>query len=81
MGERLTDTEKDRLIPTAGRPAPRREPQCRHPVRNARGLLRVIVPLLGVTLVLAACQNQGSSSNGERRDGFYGGVSGGWSRP
>jgi hypothetical protein len=31
-------------------------------------------------LVLAGCQNQGNNS-GDRRDGFYGGVSGGLSRP
>ena len=30
---------------------------------------------------LAGCQNQGASDDGERRGGFYGGMSGGLSRP
>jgi hypothetical protein len=40
-----------------------------------------LVLLLGGMLVLASCQNQGSSAEQERRDGFYGGISGGFSRP
>jgi hypothetical protein len=42
---------------------------------------RLIVLLLGGMLVLAGCQTQGSGGNAERRGGFYGGVSGGLSRP
>jgi len=37
--------------------------------------------LLGGMLFLAGCQNQGSSDDVERRGGFYGGVTGGLSRP
>jgi hypothetical protein len=66
---------------TARPPAFRQEPQRRYPVRNAGYFLRLIVPLLGGMLVLAGCQNQSFSGNGERRDGFYGGISGGFSRP
>jgi hypothetical protein len=68
------------VIPAAGLPAYRREPRRRYPVKAA-GLLCVIVPLLGGMVVLGGCQHQGSGNNGERRDGFYGGVSGGWTRP
>jgi len=37
--------------------------------------------LLGGVLLLAGCQNQGSSDDAARRGGFYTGVSGGWTRP
>ena len=67
MGETVIEVEAARVIPAAGLPAPRREPRRRYPVKAA-GLLCVLVPLLGGTLVLAGCQNQGASSNGERRD-------------
>ena len=43
--------------------------------------IRLVVVLLGGMLVLAGCQNQGSSDDSERRDGLYGGVIGGLSRP
>jgi hypothetical protein len=76
----VIEIEAARVIPIAGLPASRREPRRRYPVK-AGGLLCVIVPLLGGMLVLAGCQNQGFNSNGERRDGFYGGISGGWTRP
>ena len=43
--------------------------------------IRLVILLLGGMLFLAGCQNQGSSNDEERRGGFYGGVSGGLSRP
>jgi hypothetical protein len=85
MGERPIEAEIDRMIPAgappSSLPASRRKGRRHHPMRNAPRLLRVVVASLGVTLLLAACQNRDSSSNAERRDGFYGGVTGGWSRP
>lgn len=80
MGERPTEAETGRVIVTAGLPASRREPRRLYAVK-ARRLSRVTALLLGGMLLLAACQNQGADDNGERRDGFYGGVIGGFSRP
>ena len=80
MGETVIEVEAARVIPAAGLPAFRGEPRRRYPVKAA-GLLCVMVPLLGGMLVLGGCQSHGSSNNGERRDGFYGGIRGGWTRP
>ena len=51
----------------------------RRSIRTGWRPLRLAALLLGGMLVLAGCKNQ--SGSGERRDGFYGGVSGGWTRP
>ena len=80
MGEKPTEAETSRVTEAAGLPASRRRPRRLHSM-NALRLSGVIAPLLGVTLLLAGCQNQGADGNGERRDGFYGGISGGWTRP
>jgi hypothetical protein len=81
MGEELIEAEAARVAPNGGRLASRREPLRRYPVRKASRLWCVIVLLLSGMSVLAGCQNQSLSNSGERRDGFYGGVSGGLSRP
>ena len=47
----------------------------------SRKSIRLVVLLLGIMLVLDGCQNQGSDNDRERRDGFYGGITGGWTRP
>jgi hypothetical protein len=65
----------------AGLPVFQQEPQSWYPMRKPRHWLRIIAPLLGVMLVLAGCQKQNFSNDGERRDGFYGGITGGWARP
>jgi uncharacterized lipoprotein NlpE involved in copper resistance len=46
-----------------------------------KGPIQLAVLLLAVMLLLAGCQNRSSGDNAERRDGFYGGVIGGWTRP
>jgi hypothetical protein len=76
MRETLTGPGGSRVIPAA-----RREPRLRYPARSRRHRWSVVVPLLGGMLFLAGCQNQGSSDDVERRGGFYGGVTGGLSRP
>jgi hypothetical protein len=81
MGEKVIEAEAARVTRTAGPPASGCEPRRRYPERKMRRLLRVAVPLLGGMLVLAGCQNQGPSGNTERRDGFYAGAIGGWTRP
>ena len=43
--------------------------------------IRLVVLVLGGMVLLAGCQNQSPSSNEERHDGFYSGISGGWTRP
>lgn len=47
----------------------------------SRRSIRLAVLMLGGMVLLAGCQDQGSGGNGERRDGFYSGISGGWTRP
>jgi hypothetical protein len=81
MGEKPTVAEMGRVILTAGWPASRREPRRRYPVRGARRLFRIGILLLGGMIILTGCQNHGSGTEGEHRDGFYAGVSGGLSRP
>ena len=81
MGERTDQSRDGARHPTARRSASEQEPRRGSPLRKAVRLLRIIIPLLGVTLFLAGCQSQGPSGNAERRDGFYSGVSGGRTRP
>ena len=76
MREKLTGPRGSRSIWAA-----RREPRLRYPARRRRNRWTVVIPLLGVMLLLAGCQNQGASNDSERRGGFYGGMSGGLSRP
>jgi len=76
MREKLTGPPASRAIPAA-----RREPRLRYPALRRHHRWSVVVPLLGVMLLLAGCQNQGSSDDGERRGGLYGGMTGGLSRP
>src|SRR4051794_23092818 len=81
MSEKAVEADAARVIAAIGLPPSRQESRRRYPARRTRRLLRVVIPLLGVTLVLVGCQNQSSSTDRERRDGFYGGVTGGWTRP
>src|SRR5690242_17167473 len=76
MREKLTGPRGSHLIP-----ATRREPRLRYPARRRWNRWTVVIPLLGVMLLLAGCQSQGSSDDGERRGGLYGGMTGGLSRP
>ena len=76
MREKLTGPRGSRAIWAA-----QREPRLRYPARRRRNRWTVVIPLLGAMLLLAGCQNQGSSDDGERRGGLYGGMTGGLNRP
>jgi hypothetical protein len=50
-------------------------------IRTGRHPLGFAALLLGSMLVLAGCASRNGSADEQRRDGFYAGVIGGWSRP
>lgn len=44
-------------------------------------LWRITALLVGLALLLGGCAVREPGTDDNRRGGFYGGVSGGWSRP